>query len=184
MARKVADPVKLNLRFTEGLRSRLEKQATKNNHSLNAEIVRRLEASFEKDDRIAMLRGEMEKRVEDYKHRYDVDVTAFRRISLANRAAEAISASEQALERRGAEAISASEQALEWRCADFERTSTEATRAAAVVDVFLGGSKLKSDFFRSLALELADVSEDWLAEESNRRQLIERAVAELGGAAK
>jgi hypothetical protein len=50
MARKPADPVKLNLRFTEGLRSRLEKLAEKNNRSMNEEIVRRLEESFKRDD--------------------------------------------------------------------------------------------------------------------------------------
>jgi hypothetical protein len=50
MARKPSDPVKLNLRFTEALRLRLEKQATKNNRSLNEEIVRRLEESFKGDD--------------------------------------------------------------------------------------------------------------------------------------
>jgi hypothetical protein len=50
VSRKPSDPVKLNLRFTEALRSRLEKQATKNNRSLNEEIIRRLEESFKGDD--------------------------------------------------------------------------------------------------------------------------------------
>ena len=50
MAKKPSDPVKLNLRFTEALRSRLEKQATKNNRSLNEEIIRRLEGSFKRED--------------------------------------------------------------------------------------------------------------------------------------
>jgi Arc-like DNA binding domain len=50
MAKKPSDPVKLNLRFNEALRARLEKQATKNNRSLNEEIVRRLEDSFKGDD--------------------------------------------------------------------------------------------------------------------------------------
>jgi hypothetical protein len=50
MARKPNDPVKLNLRFTEALRLRLEKQADKNNRSLNEEIIRRLEDSFGGDD--------------------------------------------------------------------------------------------------------------------------------------
>jgi hypothetical protein len=55
MARKPADPVKLNLRFTEALRSRLEKSAVKNNRSMNEEIVRRLEESFGKDDMVQTL---------------------------------------------------------------------------------------------------------------------------------
>ena len=50
MARKPSDSVRLNLRLTEALRSRLEKQATKNQRSLNEEIVRRLENSFKGDD--------------------------------------------------------------------------------------------------------------------------------------
>jgi plasmid stability protein len=50
MPRKPADLVKLNLRFPEALRSRLEKYAARNNRSLNAEIVRRLENSFKGDD--------------------------------------------------------------------------------------------------------------------------------------
>jgi Arc-like DNA binding dprotein len=55
MAKKPSDPVKLNLRFNEALRSRLEKQATKNNRSLNEEIVRRLEDSFKGDDFIGAI---------------------------------------------------------------------------------------------------------------------------------
>lgn len=50
MARKPSEQVKLNLRFTEALRSRLEKQAARNNRSMNEEIVRRLEESFRNDD--------------------------------------------------------------------------------------------------------------------------------------
>jgi hypothetical protein len=50
MARKPSDQVKLNLRFTETLRLRLEKQATKNQRSLNEEIIRRLEESFKRED--------------------------------------------------------------------------------------------------------------------------------------
>jgi Arc-like DNA binding domain len=50
MARKPSEQVKLNLRFTEALRSRLEKQAARNNRSMNEEIIRRLEDSFRRDD--------------------------------------------------------------------------------------------------------------------------------------
>jgi hypothetical protein len=61
MARKPSDPIKLNLRFTEALRVRLEKQATKNNHSMNEEIIRRLEASFQRDDLEALVERVAEK---------------------------------------------------------------------------------------------------------------------------
>ena len=50
MARRPSDPVKLNLRFNEALRAHLEKQAVKNNRSMNEEIVRRLEESFHREE--------------------------------------------------------------------------------------------------------------------------------------
>jgi hypothetical protein len=60
MARKPNELVKLNLRFDEALRARLEKQAAKNNLSLNSEIVGRLERSFHpekiREERLADLR--------------------------------------------------------------------------------------------------------------------------------
>jgi hypothetical protein len=55
MSRKPSDPVKLNLRFTEALRSRLEKQAARNNRSMNEEIIRRLEESFRNEDLMTAL---------------------------------------------------------------------------------------------------------------------------------
>jgi hypothetical protein len=55
MARKPSDQVKLNLRFTEALRLRLEKQAAKNNRSMNEEILHRLHESFAKDDMAAFV---------------------------------------------------------------------------------------------------------------------------------
>jgi hypothetical protein len=47
MARRPTDLVKLNLRFPEALRRRLEREAEKSNHSLNSEIVQRLYGSFD-----------------------------------------------------------------------------------------------------------------------------------------
>jgi hypothetical protein len=47
MARKPTDTVQLNLRFSEALRRRLERAAKNNDCSLNAEIVDRLEKSFD-----------------------------------------------------------------------------------------------------------------------------------------
>ena len=55
MARKPAETVQLKLRFPEKLRSRIEAAALKNNQSMNSEIVARLEQSFEKDDRRALV---------------------------------------------------------------------------------------------------------------------------------
>jgi hypothetical protein len=47
MARKPTDTVALTLRVREDLRRRLEKEAKKHDHSLNNEMVRRLEETFQ-----------------------------------------------------------------------------------------------------------------------------------------
>lgn len=46
MAKRPTDIVKLQLRLTELLRSRLEREADKANRSMNAEIIERLEQSL------------------------------------------------------------------------------------------------------------------------------------------
>src|SRR5262245_34056425 len=48
MARKPTDTVQLKLRFSEALRRRLEREARRQEHSLNGEIIHRLEQSFRK----------------------------------------------------------------------------------------------------------------------------------------
>ena len=50
MARKPADLVPLMLRLSEDLRHRIEREANRNQRSLNAEVVRRLEQSFRNDE--------------------------------------------------------------------------------------------------------------------------------------
>lgn len=53
MARKQSDTVQLKLRFPEKLRLRIELAADRNQRSMNAEIIHRLEQSFQKDDQDA-----------------------------------------------------------------------------------------------------------------------------------
>jgi hypothetical protein len=53
MARKPTDDVQLKLRFKEALRRQLERAAADNNRSINAEIISRLESTFEAGDRLA-----------------------------------------------------------------------------------------------------------------------------------
>ncbi|MBB5045942.1 hypothetical protein HNR60_000677 [Rhodopseudomonas rhenobacensis] len=48
--KKPSDIVQLKLRFSERLRRRLEKAADESGDSMNAEIIRRIERSFEKQD--------------------------------------------------------------------------------------------------------------------------------------
>jgi hypothetical protein len=56
MARKPSDTVQLNLRFSEGLRRRLERAASVNKESMNTEIVERLEETFKRDEENKALR--------------------------------------------------------------------------------------------------------------------------------
>jgi hypothetical protein len=55
MPRKQSDTVQLKLRFPERVRNRIEAAAERNQRSMNAEIVARLEQSFERDDRAALI---------------------------------------------------------------------------------------------------------------------------------
>src|SRR5262249_13243645 len=154
--------------------SRLERQAVKNNHSLNSEIVRRLEQSFEQADHIAILREEVEKRIEDEKRRAaDEKRRQLEEVAAIRKQAEEEAQAGYERARQDAERQYATVQR------EFDQKGAELARAAAVVDVLLGGSKLKSDFFRSLALEFADLPEDCLTDKSNRHQLVERAVARI-----
>jgi hypothetical protein len=50
MAKKPTDEVQLKLRFDERLRRRIAKEAERNNRSMNAEIIHRLEESFRQED--------------------------------------------------------------------------------------------------------------------------------------
>jgi plasmid stability protein len=50
MARKLTDTAHLRLRFDEKLRRRIERDAARNTRSMNAEIIERLEKSFEKEE--------------------------------------------------------------------------------------------------------------------------------------
>ena len=57
MARKLTDTVKLQVRLSERLRRRLERAAAALECSMNAEIIKRLEQSFEQVDKIEEILG-------------------------------------------------------------------------------------------------------------------------------
>jgi Arc-like DNA binding domain len=57
VTRKPADLVQLKLRFDERLRRRIERAAERNECSMNAEIIKRLERSFEQVDKIEEIFG-------------------------------------------------------------------------------------------------------------------------------
>ncbi|QDP26242.2 Arc family DNA-binding protein [Bradyrhizobium cosmicum] len=59
MARKATETVQLKLRFSEELRRKLEKAAERNEQSMNAEIIARLEDSFRKQEIRDVIREEM-----------------------------------------------------------------------------------------------------------------------------
>jgi plasmid stability protein len=55
MARKPTELRPLMLRIPEALRKRIEVEATKNDRSMNAEIIHRLQDSFQKEERAALI---------------------------------------------------------------------------------------------------------------------------------
>ena len=57
MARKRTDTIKLQLRLSERLRRRIERAAAALECSMNAEIIKRLEQSFEQVDKIEEILG-------------------------------------------------------------------------------------------------------------------------------
>jgi len=57
VARKLTDTVKLQVRLSERLRRRLERAAAALECSMNAEIIKRLEQSFEQVDKIEEILG-------------------------------------------------------------------------------------------------------------------------------
>jgi hypothetical protein len=56
MVRKNQELRPVMTRIPEGLRRRLEREAEQNRHSMNAEIVARLKASFQREDQEKMIR--------------------------------------------------------------------------------------------------------------------------------
>jgi hypothetical protein len=57
MPRKPTETVQVNLRMKEGLRRRLEREAKRQEVSLNAEMTRRLESGLDAEERVADLVG-------------------------------------------------------------------------------------------------------------------------------
>jgi len=158
LARSTETP-HLRVRIEPKLLARLEKSREKNGRTLTGEIVARLEKSFRTDDDIAKLEEFRNQRMEDWKDRYDERLE-----TVWQQRKEAQATAEKALKD------------LELQKAEFEqfqRNSEAAIRAAAVVDVLLGGNKLKCDFLRSIALKLAEVPDDWIADESRSLQLVQ-----------
>jgi hypothetical protein len=64
MARKPADMVQLNLRFSETLRRRIEREAARHGWSMNAEIVARLEQSFSVPELARAITADLDKKIE------------------------------------------------------------------------------------------------------------------------
>ena len=160
---KLTETPHLRVRIEPKLIAKLEKSREKNGRTLTGEIVARLEESFRSDDRFAKVEEHMQQRMEDWKDRYDERLE-----TVWAQRKEAQATAEKALK---------DFELLKAEFEQFQRKSEAAIRAAAVVEVLLGKNKLKSDLLRSFAFELAAVAEDWLASESNSRQLAARALA-------
>jgi hypothetical protein len=67
MARKPTDTVPLMLRLPENLRRRIEHSAKKQQRSLNAEIIHRLEESFTRQDQAALIEKTATAVVEEFR---------------------------------------------------------------------------------------------------------------------
>jgi hypothetical protein len=89
VSRGLTDIVPYTLRFREALREQLENEAQKNKTSLNAEIIRRLEASFQADG-YAVLRRDLVDAVRSTMHEvivsYDMLPRDWRKSKPARRA--------------------------------------------------------------------------------------------------
>jgi hypothetical protein len=147
----------LRVRIEPKLLAKLEKSRERKGRTLTGEIVERLEESFRNDDRVAKIEEFTQQRMEEWKDRYDERLE-----TVSQQRKEAQAAAEKALKD------------LELQKAEleqFRRKSEGAIRAAAVVDILLGGNKRKSDLLKSIALRLADIPEDWMAIERNSQQL-------------
>ena len=59
MQRKLTDQDQLKLRFDEKLRRKLERAAERNDRSMNAEIVHRLERSLQDEEILTEIRNEL-----------------------------------------------------------------------------------------------------------------------------
>jgi hypothetical protein len=163
MPRKAKETPHLRLRVEKSLLARLEKSAEKGARTLTGEIVHRLQQSYETDDRIEIFRAAMTERLEEARHNI---ATLSKQIE-----EDRVEARRQVEER-----ITEMRQ-LEHEFRQLEKSSEEAFKAAAVVDVLLGENKLKSELLRSIALELAEAPDDWLSNVSSRRQIAERVVS-------
>jgi hypothetical protein len=75
MARKPTDTVQLNLRFSEALRRRLEREAARHERSLNTEIVERLKQSFRVPDLEKAVEQAAERAVEQAIFKYATKTT-------------------------------------------------------------------------------------------------------------
>jgi hypothetical protein len=72
MARKPTDIIQLKVRMRERLRAQLEREAGRQGHSMNAEIVRRLERSFEEE--------KLDEKIEPYASWFEASQQQYRKI--------------------------------------------------------------------------------------------------------
>jgi hypothetical protein len=162
----------LRIRIEPKLLNRLEKSREKGGNTLTGEIVARLEQSFETEDRMAVFKEAMEKRLQDEKQR--------------------LQDSERQMEERVAEILGERDEmarkfsSLQRDLDEFNiivKSVEQAERELALVDVLVGDDKLKSRLLRQVALEIINWPEDWATNPANREEIAARfrdALAQLG----
>jgi hypothetical protein len=152
------DTIQLSkIRMLEDLRRRLAKEAERKRVTLNAEIVTRLEQSFEIEDRVSALRESFEKRVEDWR-----------------KMAEQHEEKGRQWEVRAREAIEKVKQETDSQVREIELEIEKLNASAAMVDVLLGGDEMKSKLLRMVALEMASWPDDWRTNPATWQGISER----------
>jgi hypothetical protein len=141
------------------MHDRLSEAAARNQRSLSEEIESRLAESFQTEGINAALKG-LNQELESVK-------------LLKKENTFTIADLDDALAKFSAARASGNVRA------EQVRRMEKVTASAQMVDILLGGSKLKSELLRSLAIKLAEVSEDELRIPEIGLDIWQRAIAEV-----
>jgi hypothetical protein len=177
MAKKAPHQVPhLRLRIEPKLLARLEKSREKEGRTLTGEIETRLAQSFETEDRMAIFKESMEARIQDATQRIE-ESRAWAEKHIEEVQAERDASTKELLDLKAGIAEFKLKSEVAYR--ELEKEIERIERDAAVVDALLGNDKKKSELLRLLALQVAELPEDWVTNQEVRRQIIERVREKL-----
>jgi chromosome segregation ATPase len=160
MARKPADVVNITLRLRETLRNRLERASEKSERPLNGEIVARLEASFETEDKVALLKEEqreIRRVLEDSRTKLEQDRAELKQESQRRLAeVEKLKQDLQKYRAKHAEDLRQFQEEVKRAEEDMDQAMERTKREVAVVDALVGDDIAAKEAIRTVALLLAD----------------------------